>query len=58
MAAAGRAASGVSLIVLVLAPALFLAGRMDLGPVKWVMLAATGVWFVAASSYMWKEEET
>jgi hypothetical protein len=58
MMVAARVVSWGSLIALVLAPALFLAGRMDLGPVKGVQLGATFVWFVAAGLCTWKEEET
>ena len=54
--AVARVAAWASLAALILAPAAFLVGRADLETVKWVMLAATGVWFVAASLYMWKEE--
>ncbi len=46
----------VALIAVTLPSVLFLAGRMDLDKVKWIMLLATIVWFVSASAYMWKEE--
>ncbi len=46
----------LSLIALILPPILFLAGRMELDPVKWYMLLATIVWFVTATPVMWREE--
>jgi hypothetical protein len=46
----------VALIAVTLPSVLFLAGRMELPMVKWIMLLATIVWFVSASTYMWKEE--
>lgn len=51
-----RALGWCALAALVLAPGLFLAGRVGLEAVKWAMLAATIVWFAAASVYMWREE--
>lgn len=45
----------LSLVALMLPSILFLAGRMELPTVKWVMLAATIVWFVAATPWMWKQ---
>jgi len=45
-----------ALIAVTLPSVLFLAGRMELDMVKWIMLLATIVWFVSASTYMWKEE--
>jgi len=48
--------SVVALIALILPSALFLAGRMELTMVKWIMLLATIIWFASASTYMWKEE--
>ncbi len=45
----------LSLVALILPSILFLAGRMELTTVKWVMLAATVVWFVAATPWMWKQ---
>ena len=45
-----------ALIAVTLPSVLFLAGRMELTMVKWIMLLATIVWFVSASAYMWKEE--
>lgn len=44
-----------SLVALLLPSILFLAGRMELPTVKWVMLAATVVWFAAATPWMWKQ---
>ncbi len=46
----------VALIAVALPSVLFLAGRMELPMVKWIMLLATIVWFVSASTYMWNEE--
>jgi hypothetical protein len=45
----------ISLVALMLPSILFLAGRMELTTAKWVMLAATVVWFVAATPWMWKQ---
>jgi hypothetical protein len=45
----------LSLIALILPSILFLAGSMPLTTTKWVMLAATVVWFVAATPWMWKQ---
>jgi len=47
--------SVLSLIALMLPSILFLAGRMELTTVKWVMLLATLVWFAAATPWMWKQ---
>jgi len=47
--------SVLSLVVLMAPSILFLAGRMELDTVKWVMLAATVVWFVAAPPWLWKQ---
>ena len=47
--------SVLSLIALILPSILFLAGRMELDSVKWLMLVATIVWFVTATPIMWKE---
>jgi hypothetical protein len=44
-----------SLIALILPSILFLAGRMELPTAKWIMLAATAVWFAAATPWMWKQ---
>ena len=46
----------LALIILTLPSVIFLAGyRMDLDTVKWLMLLATIVWFVAATPWMWKD---
>ena len=46
----------LALIALTLPSIIFLAGsRMELYTVKWIMLVATIVWFVAASGWMWKD---
>lgn len=45
----------LSLVALVLPSILFLAGRMELATVKWVMLGATIVWFITGTPWLWKE---
>jgi len=45
----------LALIVLTLPSILFLAGRMELDSVKWTMLIASIVWFIAATPWMWKD---
>ncbi|MBC8470026.1 MAG: hypothetical protein H8D56_11195 [Planctomycetes bacterium] len=45
----------LSLIALTLPSVLFLAGRLELDMVKWIMILATIVWFVTASLWMWKD---
>jgi len=45
----------LALIALTLPSIFFLAGRMELDTVKWLMLLATIVWFVIATSWMWKD---
>jgi hypothetical protein len=45
----------LALIALTLPSVLFLAGRLQLDMVKWLMLLATIVWFVTASLWMWKD---
>jgi len=47
--------SVLSLVALMLPSILFLAGRMELPTVKWVMLLASVVWFAAATPWMWKQ---
>ncbi len=47
--------SVLSLVALMLPSILFLAGRMELGTAKWIMLLATLVWFAAATPWMWKQ---
>ncbi|MBL7186370.1 MAG: hypothetical protein ISS70_08585 [Phycisphaerae bacterium] len=45
----------VALIALTLPSVIFLAGRLELNTVKWIMLLATIVWFVVATGWMWKD---
>ena len=45
----------LALIGLTLPSIIFLAGRMELDTVKWLMLLASIVWFVAATPWMWKD---
>ena len=45
----------LALVALTLPSVLFLAGRMELDMVKWIMILATIVWFVAATPWMWKD---
>lgn len=45
----------LALLALTLPSIIFLAGRMELDMVKWLMLLATIVWFVAATPWMWKD---
>ncbi len=45
----------LALIALTLPSIIFLAGKLDLNMVKWLMLVATIVWFVAATGWMWKD---
>ncbi len=45
----------LALIALTLPSVLFLAGRLELDMVKWLMLLATIVWFVTAALWMWKD---
>jgi len=45
----------LALIALTLPSIIFLAGRLELNTVKWIMLLATVVWFVAATPWMWKD---
>jgi len=45
----------LSLIALTLPSVLFLAGRLELDMIKWLMPLATIVWFVTASLWMWKD---
>jgi len=47
--------SVVALIVLTVPSIVFLAGRLELDQVKWIMLVASIVWFVAATPWMWKD---
>ncbi len=45
----------LALIALTLPSILFLAGKLELNMVKWLMLVATIVWFVTATGWMWKD---
>ena len=45
----------LALIALTLPSIIFLAGRMELNTVKWLMLLASAVWFVTATPWMWKD---
>ncbi len=45
----------LALIALTLPSVLFLAGRLELNMVKWLMILATIVWFVTAALWMWKD---
>ncbi len=45
----------VALIGLIVPSIIFLAGRMELDTVKWLMLNNTIFWFVAATPLMWKD---
>ncbi len=53
-----KVVSLLSLVALILPSILFLAGRVDLDKAKWVMLLATIIWFVTATGWMWKEQDT
>ena len=44
----------LSLVLLMLPSILFLAGRMELDTAKWIMLAATVVWFATGTPWLWK----
>jgi hypothetical protein len=48
--------SWLSLILLTAPAIFFLAGRTELDTVKNLMLAASTIWFVSASLWMWKEK--
>ena len=46
----------LALIALILPSIIFLAGcNLELDMVKWLMLLATIIWFVAATPWMWKD---
>ncbi len=45
----------LALIALTLPSIIFLAGRMELDMVKWLMLLATIIWFVTATPWLWKD---
>ena len=49
--------SWLSLIVLIVPSIMYLAGRMELDRVKWIMLIATIVWFTSASLWMWNGKD-
>jgi hypothetical protein len=44
----------LSLVLLMLPSILFLAVRMELDTAKWVMLAATVIWFATGTPWLWK----
>lgn len=44
--------SGAALAITIAPSVLFLAGRMTLEQSKWMLLAATVVWFIAAPLWM------
>ena len=48
----------VSLVLLIVPSAMFLADRMELQTVKTVMLIATIIWFIFATVWMWKNNNT
>jgi hypothetical protein len=45
----------LALIALTLPSVVFLAGKLELNMMKWIMLLATIVWFVTATGWMWKD---
>ncbi len=44
----------LSLVLLMVPSILFLAGQMELGTAKWIMLAATALWFATGTPWLWK----
>ncbi len=50
-----RIVSLLALIGSTLPSIIFLAGRMELDTVKWLMLNNTIFWFVVATPLMWKD---
>ncbi len=48
--------SWLSLVALTMPSILYLTGSMELGAVKNIMLLASGVWFLSATPWMWKEK--
>ena len=46
-----------SLLSLTLPSVFYLAGRMSLDKVKWLMILATIAWFISASYWMWPRAE-
>jgi hypothetical protein len=57
MSAIARLVSGLALVGTILPPLLFFADRMALDQVKWWMLVATIVWFVATPFWMDRAED-
>lgn len=53
---AAQAISWASLGILVLMGILFLTGAVTLDRVKWILIAVTIIWFVAAVLWMWKND--
>lgn len=51
-----KVVSWLALALTILPSILFLGGVMDIETVKWLMLAATIVWFVVTPFWMWKAE--
>jgi len=47
-----QVASWAALAATILPSLLFLANRLDLNQTKWLMLAATAIWFVATPLWM------
>jgi hypothetical protein len=45
----------LALVAVILPSILFLAGAVALGTVKGIMLAATVIWFVTATPWMWRQ---
>lgn len=48
--------SWLSLVVLTAPALLYLSGKIQLDDVKKLMLAASCIWFISASLWMWKEK--
>ena len=48
----------IALCLTVFPALLFFAGKMELDTVKWLMLVATAVWFVATPLWMGREEQS
>ena len=53
-----KIAALISLLLLTLPSVFYLAGRMGLDTVKWIMILATILWFVSASYWMWPRAES
>lgn len=45
----------LALIALTLPSVIFLAGKLELNMVKWLMLVATILWFASTTPWMWKD---